>query len=203
MLMHSVSYRLTQLNGIPYLICNGSFSLHFIWKNIVNKEGRRNERRKGGEDGRETRAKGGWILPSALIFSSPPVPPLSLFLMFVLSLSSRCGSVAIIYTLAVALYCRQVVISSLILCAVFCITDWRPLVLWEALKLLVFTIWWQRELLFEIMYTLTTIWGQKHWMEKPLMWNFVFSNILQFSSNTQYILFFFFYWTCILFSDLC
>lgn len=76
---------------------------------------------KAGEEERRRETTGGWILPSALTFASPRVPPsrLPLFsLMSVLSGGSQCESVAIIYTHAVTLYYTHVAISSLILCAV-------------------------------------------------------------------------------------
>lgn len=45
--MHSVSYRLTELNGRPCLICSGSFILILYWKGIVNTVWRRDEKREG------------------------------------------------------------------------------------------------------------------------------------------------------------
>lgn len=96
--MHSVSYRLTQLNGKPCLICSGSFIL--ILKGIVNTVWRREG---GGGEGtrgwKNNGAEGGWILPSLLFSTSLPIIPfLSLPLMSVLSISSQCELVAIIYT---------------------------------------------------------------------------------------------------------
>lgn len=100
--MHSVSYRLTQLNGIPCLICSGSFILIVYWKGIVNTVWRRDKRRDGRRRRQKKTERRGWILPSAPISTSLPIPPffLSLFsLMSVLSIGSQCESVAvIIYT---------------------------------------------------------------------------------------------------------
>lgn len=153
--MHSVSYRLTQLNGTPCPICSGSLIFILFWKGIVNTVGRRDERRGGGgEDEREGETKEAGS--SSLLSSSPLSPSLlcvsPLFsLMSVLSIGSQCESVALIYT--VTLYYTHVGISSLILCV--CITDWfgrRPPVLSQALKLLVFTMWWLRKVVFEMIW---------------------------------------------------
>lgn len=121
--MHSVSYRLTQLNGKPCLICSGSFIFILYWKGVCKysgkgrwKEGRR-ERMK--DDERQQEAGSSPLL--LFLFASPRVPPsrLPLFsLMSVLSGGSQCESVTIIYTHAVTLYYTHVAISSLILCAV-------------------------------------------------------------------------------------
>lgn len=77
--MHSVSYRLTQLNGIPCPICSGSFYPHLILKGHCKYSVK--ERRKEEREGEEEREKkGGWILPSAYSSTSLPILSLSLLL---------------------------------------------------------------------------------------------------------------------------
>lgn len=119
--MHSVSYKLSQLNGKPCLICSGSFIFILYWKGVCkySGEGRWKERRQERMKDNERQKEAG---SSPLLFTSPRVPPLRLPLfsiMSVLSVGSQCESVAIIYTHTVTLYCTHVAISSLILCAVF------------------------------------------------------------------------------------
>lgn len=123
--MHSVSYRLTQLNGKPCLICSGSFIL--ILKGIVNTVWRREG---GGGEGtrgwKNNGAEGGWILPSLLFSTSLPIIPfLSLPLMSVLSISSQCELVAIIYTHCSYIILRtHTAISSIILWPSVCSYHW-------------------------------------------------------------------------------
>lgn len=80
--MHSVSYRLTQLNGIPCLICSGSFILILYWKGIVNTVWRSGEKRRGKERRKEQERKK--EAGSSLLLFSPPLFPsfLSLSLSF-------------------------------------------------------------------------------------------------------------------------
>lgn len=81
---------------------------------------------------------------------------LSIPLMSVLSISSQCELVDIMYThrsyIILRTYCYIFYHSVSV-----CITNWfgmRPVVLSKALKLLVFTMWWQRKVLFEMKETL-------------------------------------------------
>lgn len=106
--MHSVSYRLTQLNGIPCLICSGN--LHLILKGIVNTVGRSGELTGEKEEERMMGKEAG--SSSALIVTSSLPSPCftSLPLWSVLSIGSQCESVIFIY--AVTLYYTHVAISS-------------------------------------------------------------------------------------------
>lgn len=126
--MHSVSYRLTQLIEIPCLICSGSFILILFWKGIVNTVWRRAERRGGKDEWTREKKEAG---SSSLLFSPPLFPPSlsslppSLFsLMSVLSIGSQCESMVVIYTHTVALYYAHVAISSLILWPSVCLCRW-------------------------------------------------------------------------------
>lgn len=149
---------LTLLNGKPCLICSGSFILILFWKGIVNTVWRRDER---GEEGREWTNKGedgGWILLSAL-FSSVSLPILLFFVsLFPLMSVLSVGSVNrwLSYTHTATLYFTYIAITSLILWPSVCLYLWlkrRLLVLWKALKVFIFTTWWQRKDLFEMIST--------------------------------------------------
>lgn len=125
MLCTAFSYRLTQLNGVPCLICSGSFILILYWKGIVNTVWRRDERGEGRRGWK--REKGGWILPSVHFSTSLPILPffLSLFsLMSVLSIGSKRELVAIIYTHTVTLYYAHIAIAPLILWPSVCLYHW-------------------------------------------------------------------------------
>lgn len=97
-LMHSISYRLTQLNGLPCLICSGSFIL--ILKGHCKysmTEGWKEQREKRVKEEERKRR----LDPPFCSYLFLPISPLllSLFsLMSVLSIGSQCKSVAIIYT---------------------------------------------------------------------------------------------------------
>lgn len=126
--MHSVSYRLTQLIEIPCLICSGSFILILFWKGIVNTVWRRAERRGGKDEWTREKKEAG---SSSLLFSPPlfspslsSLPPSLFSLMSVLSIGSQCESMVVIYTHTVALYYAHVAISSLILWPSVCLCRW-------------------------------------------------------------------------------
>lgn len=155
--MHSVSYRLTQLNGVPCLICSGSFILILYWKGIVNTIWRRDERRMGRRGWKNKIEKGGWILPSALFSASLPILPffLSLFsLMSVLSIGNWISGYCIHTYSTVTLYYIHVAISShsVTLCVLISLigSGGGRWCFQKALKWLVFTMWWQRKVVFDM-----------------------------------------------------
>lgn len=117
---------LTLLNGKPCLICSGSSILILFWKGVVNTVWRRDERGEGRREWTNEREDGGWILPSALFFLHPVLFFVSLFsLMSVLSVDSRCESVALIYTHTATLY--NIHHAKLSFCGPLCasVFDWR------------------------------------------------------------------------------
>ncbi len=151
---------LTQLNGIPCPICSESFILILYWKGIVNTVWRREKRGEGRRRGENKREKKKKEAGSSLLLFSPPLFPsfLSLSLspsfplMSVLSIGSWTGGYHI--PTYIILRTRRYIFSHSVthLCALVSPigSGGGPAVLSEALKMLVFTMWWRRKVLFEM-----------------------------------------------------
>lgn len=147
--MHSVSYRLTQLNGKPCLICSGSFILTLYWKGIVNTVWGRDERGEGRRGCKNKRERGGWILPSALFSHLSSHPSF-------LSLPSNVCSVhwqsvgigGIIYSYSyIILRTHCYIFSHSVTLGVLALligSGGGRRCFQRHRKLLVFTMWWQR-----------------------------------------------------------
>lgn len=132
--------------------------LSSYWKGIVNTVWQWDKKRKReeGERKREKKEAGS----SILLLSQPFFPSLfyfspsflwCLFCPLAVSVNQwlsythiQLNNITLLYLLS---FCDP-------LCV--CVTDWfkrKPEVLWKALKLLVFTMWWQRSVLFEMIYS--------------------------------------------------
>lgn len=140
--MHSVSYRPTQLNEVSRLICSGSFILilkgHCKYSMMEGSTERREERTTGRE--RKERLDPPFSSSSPLLL--PSLLSSSSSLISVLSVGSWCESVAVIkYTNTVASYHTHVAVSPLSVCV-------RSRASSKALRFV--GMLWQRKVLFEI-----------------------------------------------------
>lgn len=146
---HRVSCRLTQLIGIPCLICSGRFILILYWKGIVNTVWRRDERREGKEGMKEQERKWGLDPPfcSFLHLSSlcsfHTLPLFSHVCFCPLAVSVNRWLSYTHTSTYIILRTRYYIFSHSVTRCVLVSLMRRQTVLSKALTLLVFAMWWQ------------------------------------------------------------